>query len=258
MLVSVFAVIFPVVFAVIAAVILAVVALLAVHIDFVEDTSEDLAACLDELVLHGLGEAVADGPGRQDEDGSVAFFPDDRGVDDASERRGIHDHVIVPFPGLLQELRERVAVQQFTGRRGRRARQHDVEAPLIGLTDGILHAALADQVIGEAVPDLAGADVFAHDRLAKVGVDHQYVVLVLGKGPGELEGDLRFALIGRTARDRDGADVLAAEFNVGAEGLVSLSCPEGQIVVVQIQLLHDQFSPFPDSLSSISSPVPYS
>ena len=145
---------------------------------------------------------------------------------------------------LFKKLGKGIAVQELARRRRCRSCEDDIEAVLIRGTDGILHSALPDQIVGQPVTHLPRANMLSHNRFAKIRIDHQDAIIVLCEGSGKLKGNLGLPFVRRTARHSDGTDVLAAELNVGAKRFIGLQGPEGQIFVIQTQLLHDQFPPF--------------
>ena len=79
----VFAIVLAVIFPVVTAVVLAIVALLAIHIDLVQNTAKDPAAGLDQLILDRLCKPVADGAHREYQNGSITFFTNDSRINDA-------------------------------------------------------------------------------------------------------------------------------------------------------------------------------
>ena len=87
--------VFPI-FSIVFAIIFTVVALSG-HIYFIQNNTKDRTVTLFQLLLYVLCKPITDHTGFDDDNRTITFFRDNRAVDNASQRRGIDQYVIIYF-----------------------------------------------------------------------------------------------------------------------------------------------------------------
>ena len=144
---SVPAIVVAVILSIVFTVVLAIIAVSAVHTDLVQHGPQNVAVSLDKLLLHLLRKWIADCAARQHENDAVAELADNRGVNDAAERRRVHDNVVVLLTAHREQFPEGVAVQKLARCRCRRSGEDHIETVQIGPVHTLVQRALPDQVI---------------------------------------------------------------------------------------------------------------
>ena len=201
----------------------------------VEDAAEEFAACAGEH-FHALAEGIdacvvlAD-----DVDASVGVAGDQGRIGYDRARRRVDDDIVVAVAELGNQLLCHAAAPEGNRVFDRFAARNDGQmlAVLVG-NQHVVNLALAGQKVSHAVLGLGKAQGRDDRGVAQVTVNQQYVVLVVGKGDGQIGGCRCFALCLQRTGDEDcfGTVLLRLSLYAVADGAHSLHEGEGDSVRV--------------------------